>query len=148
MFGGWEFPGIARSIELDLQIAQQQPVSLIVVAHHFRELLGRVSDRLERRLEIIRADGRVGERFDDLHIETRQNFFWRSGRQEYPEPLLHDEVFDAGLLVRRYLFQTGDAHARTLREQLYLARPVVRDQRRSEERRVGKECRSRWSPYH
>ena len=24
----------------------------------------------------------------------------------------------------------------------------VRDLRRSEERRVGKECRSRWSPYH
>ena len=26
--------------------------------------------------------------------------------------------------------------------------PVVRRGRRSEERRVGKECRSRWSPYH
>src|SRR2546422_11779113 len=26
--------------------------------------------------------------------------------------------------------------------------PVLVDQRRSEERRVGKECRSRWSPYH
>ena len=25
---------------------------------------------------------------------------------------------------------------------------VITDQRRSEERRVGKECRSRWSPYH
>ena len=25
---------------------------------------------------------------------------------------------------------------------------VVPDPRRSEERRVGKECRSRWSPYH
>ena len=25
---------------------------------------------------------------------------------------------------------------------------VVRDFKRSEERRVGKECRSRWSPYH
>ena len=28
------------------------------------------------------------------------------------------------------------------------ADPVVRDAHRSEERRVGKECRSRWSPYH
>src|SRR5260221_8020606 len=26
--------------------------------------------------------------------------------------------------------------------------PVPTDSRRSEERRVGKECRSRWSPYH
>src|SRR2546422_11757722 len=29
-----------------------------------------------------------------------------------------------------------------------LARDVLRKLRRSEERRVGKECRSRWSPYH
>src|SRR2546430_9716610 len=28
------------------------------------------------------------------------------------------------------------------------ARLVARSTRRSEERRVGKECRSRWSPYH
>src|SRR5256886_7349002 len=27
-------------------------------------------------------------------------------------------------------------------------RTVMRQQNRSEERRVGKECRSRWSPYH
>src|SRR5256885_5191464 len=26
--------------------------------------------------------------------------------------------------------------------------PAVADEERSEERRVGKECRSRWSPYH
>ena len=29
-----------------------------------------------------------------------------------------------------------------------IRRIVVRDKSRSEERRVGKECRSRWSPYH
>src|SRR2546425_13337522 len=27
-------------------------------------------------------------------------------------------------------------------------RAIIEDVRRSEERRVGKECRSRWSPYH
>ena len=27
-------------------------------------------------------------------------------------------------------------------------RKPMRDEERSEERRVGKECRSRWSPYH
>src|SRR5256885_17118054 len=36
-----------------------------------------------------------------------------------------------------------DALARQARGQADAARP-----RRSEERRVGKECRSRWSPYH
>ena len=28
------------------------------------------------------------------------------------------------------------------------ARPLCEEPQRSEERRVGKECRSRWSPYH
>ena len=30
----------------------------------------------------------------------------------------------------------------------YLARAIYDEHKRSEERRVGKECRSRWSPYH
>src|SRR3712207_1261676 len=30
----------------------------------------------------------------------------------------------------------------------HLELPKIEDPRRSEERRVGKECRSRWSPYH
>ena len=35
-----------------------------------------------------------------------------------------------------------------LREQMGLNRPLPVQYVRSEERRVGKECRSRWSPYH
>src|SRR5574339_693482 len=34
------------------------------------------------------------------------------------------------------------------RARLHLARAARSRARRSEERRVGKECRSRWSPYH
>ena len=33
-------------------------------------------------------------------------------------------------------------------ESIANALPIVRKEIRSEERRVGKECRSRWSPYH
>ena len=29
-----------------------------------------------------------------------------------------------------------------------MTKPIKKDPNRSEERRVGKECRSRWSPYH
>ena len=36
---------------------------------------------------------------------------------------------------------------RATRERLGLSRTTL-EQTRSEERRVGKECRSRWSPYH
>src|ERR1035438_7899017 len=32
--------------------------------------------------------------------------------------------------------------------EIYLSPIVAHDESRSEERRVGKECRSRWSPYH
>ena len=39
-----------------------------------------------------------------------------------------------------------DAHSGDLLAKLEFALPCAH--RRSEERRVGKECRSRWSPYH
>ena len=35
-----------------------------------------------------------------------------------------------------------------LLENIKFFRPKVKSRSRSEERRVGKECRSRWSPYH
>ena len=35
-----------------------------------------------------------------------------------------------------------------LNESLTLNEKLNKENRRSEERRVGKECRSRWSPYH
>ena len=31
---------------------------------------------------------------------------------------------------------------------LFCVHLIFEDEKRSEERRVGKECRSRWSPYH
>src|SRR5256886_7371331 len=51
-----------------------------------------------------------------------------------------------GVLRRRIgVVALGAAAARAHR---VLGRVAPVDQRRSEERRVGKECRSRWSPYH
>src|SRR5260221_6377369 len=44
-----------------------------------------------------------------------------------------------------------NAHRRQLREAKSIAKKsaqLARQDARSEERRVGKECRSRWSPYH
>src|SRR5260370_29891535 len=42
----------------------------------------------------------------------------------------------------------GEPGALLLMETLPLALPVAEGANRSEERRVGNECRSRWSPYH
>ena len=45
-------------------------------------------------------------------------------------------------LLRVLTFEVLSAERRNLRSK------ALTDQKRSEERRVGKECRSRWSPYH
>src|SRR3989475_13207975 len=51
-------------------------------------------------------------------------------------------LFDAepGKIVRRLARRDASSHSDEFR--------VLLDSYRSEERRVGKECRSRWSPYH
>src|SRR5258708_35837084 len=55
----------------------------------------------------------------------------------------------AGLSAWRLLHATLDhGAARTLRVALLVAAGLLPVQMRSEERRVGEECRSRWSPYH
>src|SRR5256885_1478168 len=47
---------------------------------------------------------------------------------------------------RRYVFTSKRGHSRRCLKHVIAA--SWRSARRSEERRVGKECRSRWSPYH
>ena len=42
----------------------------------------------------------------------------------------------------------GEDYYKALREYKKSDHPIVFGWYRSEERRVGKECRSRWSPYH
>src|SRR5260370_39172659 len=73
------------------------------------------------------------------------------------------ELFDAlvgfleleAALVQRLTHRTAvESHERTLSDRKHEAKhcgktfDMRRDGQRSEERRVGKECRSRWSPYH
>ena len=55
----------------------------------------------------------------------------------------HPEVKFASLRFRRRRRRRADH-----RQRQDPARGRVQRHRRSEERRVGKECRSRWSPYH
>src|SRR5258707_11953126 len=69
-----------------------------------------------------------------VQLETHLALVHGEGIVEY-----EDEV-----IGRRILFRyAGDAKFKGVRSSL----PVY-DVDRSEERRVGKECRSRWSPYH
>src|SRR5437016_13030495 len=73
---------------------------------------------------------------DDL--PSMDNDDYRRGR-----PTCH-KVFGDGIAVL-----AGDALLTIAFEIVSMAKPARRyDMSRSEERRVGKECRSRWSPYH
>src|SRR2546425_2547803 len=62
--------------------------------------------------------------------------------------LLRDDQFE---LIHRLGFTSGRARDKLVgvpHRTRTLGVPVLDDCYRSEERRVGKECRSRWSPYH
>src|SRR2546426_12456860 len=64
---------------------------------------------------------------------------------------LRQEEIPEGALARlrlELLHDRGDLPASRSRVELLLEDLLVRVDVRSEERRVGKECRSRWSPYH
>jgi len=73
------------------------------------------------------------------------NFLRRDGRAEWI-------VFPAAVDAHAHWFASLDATFQ--REFILTERPATAHlsicamRRRSEERRVGKECRSRWSPYH
>ena len=58
---------------------------------------------------------------------------------EKAEPDFDDNYFDESDVISYYDFLVNKYQDEWV---------IIDDIRRSEERRVGKECRSRWSPYH
>src|SRR3712207_7120222 len=98
---------------------------------------------------MLLEDGCVGGIFFFFSSRRRHTRYWRDWSSDVCSSDLA-RVADAGGvvaddqhdLVARILerAQLGEHHAVTEVD--------VRARRRSEERRVGKECRSRWSPYH
>src|SRR3989449_10473131 len=64
--------------------------------------------------------------------------------QAPPRPMTHDLLSD---MLEQLGAQIVRITVTELRENTFYAQITVQ-QDRSEERRVGKECRSRWSPYH
>src|SRR3712207_7599369 len=67
-----------------------------------------------------------------------------------PRPTYVLDAYEGGLPSASYLGMLADAAeaAGRRRPPRPRGRSLRRRKRRSEERRVGKECRSRWSPYH
>ena len=73
--------------------------------------------------------------------------FWKRAKDRGPALLLYHNIYMAE--INMYITRVGSSSV--VRPKLsYVPRPTGLFLRltRSEERRVGKECRSRWSPYH
>src|SRR3989475_4220492 len=79
----------------------------------------------------------------------RDDLFYRLNVLSIYLPPLRERRSDIPLLVRTFVAEFARTHARTFRGITPEAMQIlVAADWRSEERRVGKECRSRWSPYH
>ena len=65
---------------------------------------------------------------------SNKNFIFSTNARPLPGILL--EANEPLVISKTFAFDWGIGHY------------MLNDERRSEERRVGKECRSRWSPYH
>ena len=70
-------------------------------------------------------------------VQRRAEYAWRKWvpQADAAERLDFNEIQE---LVLRQILENGEV----------IILPLMLDEERSEERRVGKECRSRWSPYH
>src|SRR5256886_17636505 len=87
---------------------------------------------------------------------TARLLSWQAGDvRELDDPADYDQAIRAAGLYRklgepfhegRVLLRAGTA--RLLPDSAGEGERLLRKAHRSEERRVGKECRSRWSPYH
>ena len=78
----------------------------------------------------------------DRYNENNPDIGWETA-DEYLSGNVRDKLRDAG-----YTMGNIDATVADERPKLNPHIPEMKRVMRSEERRVGKECRSRWSPYH
>ena len=61
---------------------------------------------------------------------------------------MQDGILYSNILLKLYLKSLKNGGKLQLDENIPLTAQMIATITRSEERRVGKECRSRWSPYH
>src|SRR3712207_9407970 len=79
----------------------------------------------------------------------RHTRYWRDWSSDVCSSDLYERQPRRSDAVAEQLEARLDAHRRLVAaEGVVERRQSVLDRARSEERRVGKECRSRWSPYH
>ena len=84
------------------------------------------------------------------HMTVRQNMGFALKLAKTAQAEIDRKVDEAARIldVERHLDRKPANLSGGQRQRVAMGRAIVRDPQRSEERRVGKECRSRWSPYH
>src|SRR5215204_7366592 len=99
--------------------------------------------------EIPRDALELGFRGARLPLTVAEKLLVR-GDSSWPPALVFDKV-EAGvkhIVGRATRDETLQASGRLQRAEVTKRQEAMAERVRSEERRVGKECRSRWSPYH
>src|SRR2546429_6189458 len=83
------------------------------------------------------------------HMTVEQNLAFGLQLRKTPKAEISRRVGEAAKMLglEPYLKRNPAALSGRQRQRVAMGRAIVREPR-SEERRVGKECRSRWSPYH
>src|SRR2546426_10405463 len=132
-------PPPRRRAPLALSLEEREEISRgIAAGRSMRQIavgLGRCPSTVSREL------GRNGGRATYRASEADQSAWERAGRPKLCRLATHPELRwrVAGKLALQWSPQQISA---------WLRREYADEEERSEERRVGKECRSRWSPYH
>ena len=92
-----------------------------------------------------KAEGKTNEKADAEKADAK-DAEKKEEKQEDPLEKANKEIADLKDKYLRTLAEFDNYKKRTLKEKAELI--LNGSEKRSEERRVGKECRSRWSPYH
>ena len=126
-------------------IGDDQHVTIIDPAHDVDKIATKVAGRTVEKILLthahddhIRSAKEAAERFKaPVYLNPEDRVLWEMvyPSWDFDEPLHDGQKISVGATELQVLATPGHS-------------PGLRDTTRSEERRVGKECRSRWSPYH
>jgi len=96
---------------------------------------------------MVRMLGQRDQAFNDSVLLEREMAIFRAYRQRCPaKERAHYSPSERAEILQ--LMRLRGWTAKRMAERFVLHPNTIRNWQRSEERRVGKECRSRWSPYH
>ena len=140
---------------MNLTELKQKPASELMSIAQTMKVEGSARSRKQDIIfSILKAHARNGDDISgDGVLEILQDGFGFLRSADCSYLAGPDDIYVSPSQIRRFSLRTGDNVAGKIRppkegERYFALLKVNQINFRSEERRVGKECRSRWSPYH